>query len=135
MARPWASDAHQSPGGVFLGRCWLIRAVGRNPLVGTSDRVEVLILILVFATALAVTPAAGAIGTAVHDNARAYAEQSWDRHPVTAVVTDKPSATMVEDGIGTCEQTHVVVRARVRFRVDGVDRTETLKVDPSVMTC
>ena len=84
-----------------LGRCWLIRAVGRNPLVGTNDRVEALILILVFATALAVTPVAVAIGTAVHDNARAYAEQSWDRHPVTAVVTDKPSATMVEDGIGT----------------------------------
>jgi hypothetical protein len=52
--------------------------------------VEALIVILVFATALVVTPVAGAIGTAVHDtNARAYAEQSRDRHPVTAVVTDQ----------------------------------------------
>jgi hypothetical protein len=45
-----------------LGRCWIIRAVGRNPLVRTSDRVEALILILVFATALVVTPVAGTIG-------------------------------------------------------------------------
>jgi hypothetical protein len=113
-----------------LGRCWLIRAVGRNPLVRTSDRVEALILMLVFATALVVTPVAGAIGTAVHDtHARAYAEQSRDRHPVTAVVTDKPSATMIEDAIATPEQTHTVVRAPVRWRVDGVDHTETLKVD------
>ena len=114
-----------------LGRCWIIRAVGRNPLVRTSDRVEALILILVFATALAVTPVSGAIGTAVHDtHARAYAEQSRDRHPVTAMVTDKPSATVIEDAIAMSEQTHVVVRAPVRWRVDGVDHTETLKVDP-----
>ena len=46
------------------------------------------------------------------------------------MVTGKPSATMVEDGIGTSEQTHVVVRAPVRWRVDGVDHTETLKVGP-----
>ena len=114
-----------------LGRCWMIRAVGRNPLVRTSDRVEALILILVFATALAVTPVAGAIGTAVHDtHARAYAEQSRDRHPVTAMVIDKPTATVIEDAITMSEQTHVVVRAPVRWRVDGVDHTETLEVDP-----
>jgi hypothetical protein len=112
-----------------LGRCWLIRAVGRNPLVRTSDRVEALILMLVFATALVVTPVAGALGTAVHDtHARAYAEQSRDRHPVTAVVTDKPSAT-IKDSIAMSEQTHAVVRAPVRWQVDGVDHTETLKVD------
>ena len=90
-----------------LRRCWIIRAVGRNPLVRTSDRVEALILMLVFATAVVVTPFSAAIGTAVHDtHARAYAEQSRDRHPVTAVVTDKPSATMIEDAIAMSEQTH-----------------------------
>lgn len=114
-----------------LGRCWMIRAVGRNPLVRTSDRVEALILILVFAAALAVTPVAGAIGTAVHDtHARGYAEQSRDRHPVFAVVIDKPIATVIEDAITMSEQTHVVVSAPVRWRIDGVDHTETLKVDP-----
>ena len=113
-----------------LGRCWIIRAVGRNPLVRTSDRVEALILMLVFATALVVTPFSAAIGTAVHDtHARAYADQSRDRHPVTVVVTDKPSATVIEDAIAMSEQARVVVRAPVRWRVDGVDHTEKLKVD------
>lgn len=114
-----------------LGRCWILRAVGRNPLVRTSDRVEALMLILVFATALVVTPVAGALGTAVHDtHARAYAEQSRDRHLVTAMVTDKPGATVIEDAIGTSEQARVVARAPVRWRVDGVDHTEMLRVDP-----
>ena len=81
-----------------LGRCWIIRAVGRNPLVRTSDRVEALMLVLVFATALVVTAVSGAIGTAVHDtHARAYAEQSRDRHPVTATVIEDPTATVTED--------------------------------------
>ena len=71
-----------------LGRCWVTALSGRNPLVRKSDRVEALMLVLVFATALAVTAVAGAIGTAVHDtHARAYAEQSRDRHSVTATVT------------------------------------------------
>jgi hypothetical protein len=35
-----------------LGRCWLTRAVGSNPLVRKSDRAEALILTLVFAAAL-----------------------------------------------------------------------------------
>ena len=114
-----------------LRRCWIIRAVGRNPLVRTSDRVEAVILMLVFATALVVTPFSGAIGTAVHDtHARAYAEQSRDRHPVIAVVTDKLSATVIDDAIAMAEQARVVVRAPVRWRVDGVDHTETLKVVP-----
>lgn len=114
-----------------LRRCWIIRAVGRNPLVRTSDRLEALILMLVFATALVVTPFSAAIGTAVHDtNARTYAEQSRNRHPVTAVVTDKPSATVIDDAIAMSEETRVVVRAPVRWRVDGVDHTETPKVDP-----
>lgn len=114
-----------------LRQCWIIRAVGRNPLVRTSDRVEALTLMLVFATALVVTPFSAAIGTAVHDtHARAYAEQSRDRHPVTAVVTDKPSMTVIEDAIAVSEQARVVGRAHVRRRVDGVDHTEKLKVDP-----
>jgi len=109
----------------------MIRAVGRNPLVRTSDRVEALILMLVFATALVVTPVAGAIGTAVHDtHARAYVEQAQDRRPVTAVVTDKPSATVIEDAIAMSEHAPMVVRAPVLWRADGVDHTEALKVDP-----
>lgn len=44
-----------------LRRCSIIRAVGRNPLVRTSDRVEAMTLILMFATALVVTPVPEAV--------------------------------------------------------------------------
>jgi hypothetical protein len=116
-----------------LGRCWMIRAVGRNPLVRSSDRLEALILIWVFVTALAITPLAGAIGTAVHEtHARVYAEQWRDRHPVTAMVIDSPTTTVVEDAIAMSERARAVVRAPVGWRFDGVDHTEILKVDPTV---
>jgi hypothetical protein len=114
-----------------LGRCWVIRVVGRNPLVRTSDRVEALLLILLFIAALVVTPVAGAISTAVHDtHAHAYAEQARDRYQITAMVIEKPAVPAIEDAIAMSEQSQMVVRAAARWRVDGVDHTETLKVDP-----
>ena len=114
-----------------LGRWWIIRAVGRNPLVRTSDRVEALILLLVVATALVVTPVAGAIGTAVHDtHARAYAEQSRDRRTVTAMVIGNPTTTVIDNATDASERTRLIVRALVRWRVEGIDHTETLTVDP-----
>jgi hypothetical protein len=108
---------------INLGRCWIIRALGRNPLVRTSDRVEALMLVLAFAVALIAVPVAGAIGTSVHDaRARLYAEESRDRHPVTANVT--------EDATKTVEDTRMVATAPARWRVNGVDYVETVKVDP-----
>jgi hypothetical protein len=63
---------------------------GRNPLVRTSDRIEVAVLTLAIALSLAVMPFAGAIGTAVHDDhARIYAAQQHDRHRVAAPATDQ----------------------------------------------
>ncbi|MDY6870995.1 MAG: hypothetical protein SV966_10880 [Actinomycetota bacterium] len=59
-----------------------------------------------------------------------YAEQSRDRHLVAAMVTDKPSATVVGDAIAMSGQARVIVRAPVRWRADGVDHTEKPKVDP-----
>jgi hypothetical protein len=113
-----------------LGRCWLTRAVGRNPLVRTCDRVEALILILVFAAALVIAPVAGAIGTAVHDgHARAYADQSRDRHLISATVIEDPTTTAIGDATAGYDQTRLIVRAPVRWRIDGVDYTEILKVD------
>ena len=40
---------------------------GRNPLVRTSDRIEVAVMALAIVASLAVVPFAGAIGTAIHD--------------------------------------------------------------------
>jgi uncharacterized membrane protein len=66
----------------------LAQARGRNPLVRTSDRIEVAVMALAVAVSLAVIPFALAIGTAVHDeHARTYAAQQHDRQRVVATAT------------------------------------------------
>lgn len=107
-----------------FGRCWVIRALGRNPLVRMSDRVEALVLVLAFATVLIVTPAAGAISTAFHDShARRYAEEARIRHPVSATVTGDTTATI--------RSNRVLVTVPVRWHVDGVEHVGKLDADPA----
>jgi hypothetical protein len=75
------------------GRRWTVRALGRNPLVRFSDRVEAVVLVLVFVTALAVIPVAGTIGTAVYESrARLYGEQVRTRHTVAATAIEDSDA-------------------------------------------
>ena len=96
------------------GRCWTVRALGRNPLVRFSDRVEAVVLVLVFVTALAVIPVAGTIGTAVYESrARLYAEQAQTRHTVTA--------TAIEDSTVILDQDAEVFWTEARWRVNGVE--------------
>ena len=102
-----------------LGRCWIIRALGRNPLVRFSDRVEAVVLVLVFATALVVTPVAGAIGTAVYEaRARLYAEQAQTRHTV--------AATAIEDSTVIVEQDDEAFRVHARWHANGVEHFGSL---------
>jgi hypothetical protein len=72
----------------------LAQARGRNPLVRTSDRIEVAVMALAVAISLFSVPVAGAIATAVHDNrAHAYAAEQQDRHRVAATATaDTPTS-------------------------------------------
>jgi hypothetical protein len=71
----------------------LAQALGRNPLVRTSDRIEVALMALAVAIGLAAVPVAGAIGTAVHDGqSRIYAEEQLSRHKVAATATDDSTA-------------------------------------------
>ncbi|MFG1935298.1 hypothetical protein ACGFK1_32335 [Mycobacterium sp. NPDC048908] len=66
----------------------LAQARGRNPLVRSSDRVEVAVLAVAVVALLAVIPFAGAVGTAVHDeHAKMYAAQKLDRHRVAGAAT------------------------------------------------
>ena len=107
-----------------LGRSWVIRAFGRNPLVRGSDRAEALLLLFAFVSVLVITPVAGAIGTAVHEShARLYADQARARQPVTATVTGNPAPAI--------QANHVVIEAPVRWRVDGVEHTARLEVAPT----
>jgi hypothetical protein len=96
------------------GRCWTVRALGQNPLVRFSDRVEAVVLVLVFVTALAVIPVAGTIGTAVYESrARLYTEQAQTRHTV--------AATAIEDSTVILDQDAEVFRTEARWRVNGVE--------------
>ncbi|WP_423797523.1 Rv1733c family protein [Mycolicibacterium mageritense] len=96
----------------------LIRMLGRNPLVRVSDRIEALLLALVFVTALLAVPVAGAIVTAVHDSrAQTLVEQARNRHLV--------AATAIEDAIQAPDAARGVNAAvQARWRVGAVDHTE-----------
>ncbi len=72
----------------------LAQALGRNPLVRASDRIEVAVMALAVAVSLAAMPIAGAIGTAVHDEqSRVYAAEQQSRHKVTATATEDSAAS------------------------------------------
>ena len=77
----------------------LLRLLGRDPLVRTTDRIEALVLVLAVVVSLLAIPITAAVGTAVYDSRRqAYAEQADTRHTVTATVTDVPASQQ------SCEQ-------------------------------
>lgn len=79
-------------------RAWLVRAVGRNPLVRRSDRWEAAAIAVAAIVAVLVVPFIAAVGTAVHDGqSRMYAEQASHRHQVTAVAVadSEPHASLV----------------------------------------
>ena len=73
----------------------LAQALARNPLVRTSDRIEVAVMALAVAVSLVAMPVALAIGTAVHDeHARAYTAEQHDRHRIVATTDDSASSPM-----------------------------------------
>lgn len=74
----------------------LLRLVGRDPLVRTTDRIEALVTVLAVVVSLLAIPIAAAIGTAVYDTSRrAYAEQAETRHTVAATVTDVAASPQI----------------------------------------
>lgn len=77
-------------------RNWLIRVLGRNPLVRRSDRIEawsVMAAALIIALA---TPFVCAFATSLQDSrSRTYADEALHRHMVTAVAIE-PAELIVE---------------------------------------
>lgn len=107
-----------------LRRCWIVRALGRSPLVRTSDRVEALVILLVFVLALVTVPFAGAIGTAAYETlGRAYASESLTRHTV--------AATAIEDSTVTAEQAMgPTFRVKVRWHAGGAQHVDWVELLP-----
>jgi hypothetical protein len=79
----------------------LLRLLGRDPLVRTTDRIQALVLVLAVVVSLLAIPITAAVGTAVYDSRRqAYAEQADTRHTV-AGVADVPATQIVRTGTTT----------------------------------
>lgn len=69
------------------GSCWVVRALGRNPLLRPTDRIEACVIVFAILLALAATPICAAAGFAVYgSHARLYAQQAQARHTVAATV-------------------------------------------------
>ncbi len=102
---------------IGLGRGWWVRLLGRNPLVRSSDRIEVMVLSLAVLLTVVAVPVAGAIGTFVYDaHARVYAEEAQIRHQVTA--------TAIEDGTVVMQPTSLSFTARATWSAAGRDHSD-----------
>ncbi|CAN5296975.1 membrane protein [soil metagenome] len=68
---------------------WPLRALGRNPLIRRSDRLEALSLLAVVVVALVAIPFAGQVADMAYDaSMRTVDEQTRTRHSVEAKVTE-----------------------------------------------
>lgn len=68
---------------------WQLRALGRNPLVRASDRLEALAVLGVLVIAILAAPFAMQVGDFVYEaSMRTVDEQSHDRHPVQVAVVE-----------------------------------------------
>ena len=105
---------------------WILRACGRNPLVRSIDRLELLIVALGIFVALVAAAGAGALGTAVHDaHSRVYIAQAQTRHTVTARATEDSTIVLrVHDSTAT--------RVNVRWQDNGTEHTGSLDWDHAV---
>jgi hypothetical protein len=102
---------------IGLGRGWWVRLLGRNPLVRSSDRIEVMVLSLAVLLTVVAVPVAGAIGTFVYDaHARVYAEEAQIRHQVTA--------TAIEDGTVVMQPKSLSFTARATWSAAGRDHSD-----------
>lgn len=101
----------------------MTQAIGRNPLVRMTDRVETLVMVMAVMASLIAIPVAGAMATAIHEErGRAYVAEAQHRQAVTATVT-ATSATLRGTDVA-------VVQANWQFA--GVQRTERFRWDQPV---
>ena len=104
----------------------LLRLLGRDPLVRTTDRIEALVFVLAVAVTLFAAPITAAVGTAVYDSSRhVYAEQADTRHTVTATVTDVPATQIVRTG---------TITVPARWTAGGAEHTGAVKAQSTAKT-
>ena len=103
----------------------LLRLLGRDPLVRTTDRIEALVSVLTVVVTLLAAPIAAAIGTQVYDSRRdIYAELATIRDTVAATVTDVPAS---KQDLGT-----TMITVQARWSAAGTEHTGPVKAPSTV---
>ncbi|MBU8818412.1 Rv1733c family protein [Mycolicibacterium goodii] len=107
-------------------RWWVLRALGKNPLVRRTDRIEALAVVLAIVVSVLVIPYVISFGEEVHaGQLREAAVQAQTRHPV--------QATVVSDSESNVEGANVRI-VGITWTVNGEKHTGALrptgKVEP-----
>lgn len=103
---------------------WYLRALGFNPLVRATDRLEALAVLGILVTAAFAVPAAVSAGTLVHDTGvRTAHEQAESRHSVEALVVD---------GVGLPTDLDTPAYVQAQWREGTQTRTESV-VSPATI--
>jgi hypothetical protein len=121
----------------FAGRLrWYVHALGFNPLIRTTDRLEALAVLAALLTALIAIPAAAQAGDLVYASAVHTAdEQAHDRHAVEALVVDG-STRMPADSEAPTSSAPISVRAQwhegTRVRTEQITTSSMAKTGDSL---
>ena len=100
---------------IGLGRDWWVR-LGRNPLVRSSDRIEVMVLSLAVLLTVVAVPIGGDRHLVYDAHTRVYAEEARTRHQVTA--------TAIEDGTVVMQPKSLSFTARATWSAAGRDHSD-----------
>lgn len=111
---------------LHLGRAWVARLLGRNPLVRNNDRLEMIAYLLAVTILLVSIPIAGAFATTIHEARTAvYEREALSRHETTAVaMTD---ARMHPDANGQTFDVNARWSAEDGRHVDVVDVVDVVR--------
>lgn len=100
-------------------RWWVLRALGKNPLVRRTDRIEALAVVLTIVVSVLVIPYVISFGDEVHaDQLREATVQAQTRHQV--------DATVVNDSQSNVEGANVRI-VGIKWTVNGEEHTGALR--------
>jgi hypothetical protein len=98
----------------------LLQALGSNPLVRRSDRIEALSFVAAVLILVIATPFVGAFATSVHDTReQVYTQEEQHRHPAMATAT--------EEGELVAASNDVWFTAQAQWNAAGKDRVGVVK--------
>lgn len=121
----------------FAGRLrWYVQALGFNPLIRTTDRLEALAVLAALLTALIAIPAAAQAGDVVYASSAHTAElQAHDRHPVQAQVVEgagRMPADVESSASGGPSLARVQWHEGTRVRTEQITSPSTAKAGDSL---